>query len=100
MIIYYPDVNLENFVYNEYERRVKIIDLEYVVIVERELFSQMNSRTKLNSNKFCNTYMSDYNVEQGNGKSNVFSRCLIECLCSLSVCFITVDWDEWRRNFK
>ncbi len=55
---------------------LKIIDLEYAIIVERELFSQMNSRTILNPNKFCNTYMSDYNIEQGNRKSNVFSRCL------------------------
>jgi hypothetical protein len=83
MIIYYPDVNLENFVYNQYERRVKIIDLEYVIIVERQLFSQMNddeNRQKtLHANKFCNTYMSDYNVEQGNIKSNVCSRYLIKC---------------------
>ena len=71
MIIYYPDVNLENFVYNEYDRRVKIIDLEYVIIVERHLFSNRNNdydqenRKTLNSNKFCSTYMPDYNIQQG-----------------------------------
>lgn len=71
MVVYYPDVNLENFVYNEDERRVKMIDLEYVIIVERQLFSDMNghddekSRRRLYSNKFCHRYIPDYNVEQG-----------------------------------
>ncbi|UJR31397.1 hypothetical protein I4U23_018891 [Adineta vaga] len=69
MIIYYPDVNLENFVYNENERRVKIIDLEYLIIVERELFSQVNHndeniQNQRHPNKFCNIYMPDFNIEQ------------------------------------
>lgn len=72
MIIYYPDINLENFVYNEYERRVKIIDLEFVTIVERNLFSntnvndQNNNAKILQSNTYCNTYMPDYNIKKGN----------------------------------
>ena len=75
MIIYYPDVNLENFVFNEYEQRVKIIDLEYVTIVERHLFFSANidyyhnhTRKVSSSNKFCTTYMPDFNVKQGNIK--------------------------------
>ncbi|CAF3662262.1 unnamed protein product [Rotaria sordida] len=72
IIIYYPDVNLENFVYNQYERRIKIIDLEYVIIVERNLFFNTNiddnyensHRKVLNSNQYCSTYMPDYNVKQ------------------------------------
>ncbi|CAF2709507.1 unnamed protein product [Rotaria sp. Silwood2] len=72
IIIYYPDINLENFVYNQYERRVKIIDLEYVTIVERNLFSNTNldddyensHRKALHSNKYCSIYMPDYNVKQ------------------------------------
>ncbi|CAF3843133.1 unnamed protein product [Rotaria sp. Silwood1] len=72
IIIYYPDINLENFVYNQYERRVKIIDLEYVTIVERSLFFNTNiddddensCGKTLNSNKYCNTYMPDYNFQK------------------------------------
>ncbi|CAF0967201.1 unnamed protein product [Adineta steineri] len=64
MIIYYPDVNLENFVYNEYERRVKIIDLELVIIVEREFFLEKNNENALSGNQYCRTYMSDFNIEQ------------------------------------
>jgi hypothetical protein len=73
MIIYYPDVNLENFVYNQYEQRVKMIDLEYIIIVERNLFSNTNihdenSQRILSSDKFCIKYMPDFNIEQGNLK--------------------------------
>ncbi|CAF3804069.1 unnamed protein product [Adineta steineri] len=64
MIIYYPDVNLENFVYNEYERRVKIIDLELVIIVEREFFLERNNENRLSGNQYCRTYMPDFNIEQ------------------------------------
>ncbi|CAF1308674.1 unnamed protein product [Rotaria magnacalcarata] len=72
MIVYYGDVNLENFVYNQNERRVKIIDLEYVNIVERHLFSATNVNSdykhsqgkQLNSNVYCRRYLPDYNVEQ------------------------------------
>ena len=73
MIIYYPDVNLENFVYNQYEQRVKMIDLEYIIIVERNLFSNTNiddenSQRILSQDKFCIKYMPDFNIEQGNLK--------------------------------
>ncbi|CAF1429677.1 unnamed protein product [Adineta ricciae] len=66
IILYYPDVNLENFVYNENERRVKIIDLEYLIIVERDLFrNEVDGQDARNhANKFCTTYMPDYNIEQ------------------------------------
>ncbi|CAF1427927.1 unnamed protein product [Adineta ricciae] len=66
IILYYPDVNLENFVYNKNERRVKIIDLEYLIIVERDLFrNEVDAQDVRNhANKFCNTYMPDYNIEQ------------------------------------
>ncbi|CAF4311376.1 unnamed protein product [Rotaria socialis] len=72
MIVYYGDVNLENFVYNQNERRVKVIDLEYVIIVERHLFSDTNVNSDykhsqggpLNSNIYCRRYFPDYNVEQ------------------------------------
>lgn len=71
MIIYYGDVNLENFVYNEQEKRVKIIDLEYIIIVERRLFSdKIFDEENINyhgssPNKYCTTYMPDYNIKQG-----------------------------------
>jgi isopentenyl diphosphate isomerase/L-lactate dehydrogenase-like FMN-dependent dehydrogenase len=38
--------------------------LEYVIIVERHLFSNEN-RNAFDSTKFCHTYMPDYNIQQG-----------------------------------
>jgi hypothetical protein len=98
LIIYYPDINLENFVYNQDERRVKMIDLEYVMIIERDLFSNSNvnndddenNRKILNSNKFCNRYMPDFNIEQGNGIIiSIFDRMYL--LFSMSLCYITIN---------
>lgn len=66
MIIYYPDINLENFVYNQREKRIKIIDLEYMIIVERETFKQTNnSRSDRLGSQWCKRYRADFNIEQG-----------------------------------
>ena len=67
MLIYYPDMNLENFVYNQEEKRVKIIDLEYVVIVDRQSLALLPSDPEqLNSSSsFCRTLIPDFNIQQG-----------------------------------
>ena len=62
LVVYYPDINLENFVYNEQERRVKIIDLEYVIVVERQARPLTSEEP---SGSFCGIVMPDYNIEQG-----------------------------------
>ena len=67
MLIYYPDINLENFVYNQKEKRVKIIDLEYVIIVGRQSLALLPSDPEqlTSSSPFCRTLMPDFNIQQG-----------------------------------
>lgn len=67
MLIYYPDINLENFVYNQEEKRVKIIDLEYVIIVDRQPLALLPSDPEqlTSSSPFCRTLMPDFNIQQG-----------------------------------
>lgn len=63
-IVYYPDTNLENFVFNAEEKRIKIVDLEYLVIVHRSVYQSIDLSFN-QSNQLCRMYRIDYNVEQG-----------------------------------
>ncbi|CAF0829925.1 unnamed protein product [Didymodactylos carnosus] len=81
LIIYYPDINLENFVYNETEKKVKVIDLEYIVVVEKHKVKMQEidektessiveqaecgeSCTEYSAATFCTTFMEDFNIKQ------------------------------------
>jgi hypothetical protein len=72
MLIYYPDINLENFVYNQEDKRVKIIDLEYVIIVDRQSLASLPSDPKQlsSSSPFCRTLMPDYNIQRPSNDIN------------------------------
>lgn len=88
VIIYYPDINLENFVYNEREKRIKIIDLEYVILIEREVFNDTRSRSSRPQSQWCHRYRADYNIEQGRSSDLDVAKASL-CGFSLSIYSIT-----------
>ena len=63
-------MNLENFVYNQQQQRVKIVDLEYFVIVQRSTY-RFDDSSLDKSNRFCREYLVDYNIEQGKKRASV-----------------------------
>jgi hypothetical protein len=110
LIVYYPDINLENFVYNERERRVKIVDLENMIIVGRQSTavqraahrSHFDPGVMPSTGEFCTSEMPDFNIKQSDEPMRRVARvmCHVSCVvCSLSVHLVAdVDVDRRRED--
>lgn len=95
LVVYYPDINLENFVYNDHERRVKIIDLEYVIVVERQALPRAGEAP---SGTFCGTLMPDYNIEQGERRRE-YDNHLFDCLVCRHLLFPSMNETDGSIDF-